>query len=70
MADSYNAASGVALPVGVANGVLANDTVNGATISAYDATTSAGGTVVLNADGSLVYTSLTGSWGPTPSATR
>ncbi len=39
-----------------APGVLGNDEVNGATITAYDATTSAGGSVVLNLDGSFTYT--------------
>ncbi len=39
-----------------APGVLGNDEVNGATITAYDAATTAGGTVVLNADGSFSYT--------------
>jgi len=38
-----------------APGVLQNDTLNGASISAYDATTSDGGSVTLNADGSFSY---------------
>lgn len=63
VADSYNAATGSALAVGVANGVLANDTVNGATISAFTAATSQGGAVTLNPDGSFTYTSDSGFLG-------
>ncbi len=63
VADSYNAATASALTVGVANGVLANDTVNGASISAYTTASSQGGTVALNLDGSFTYTSATGYLG-------
>lgn len=43
-----------------ATGVLANDTINGATITSFDATGSNGGTLDLNADGSFTYTPATG----------
>ena len=53
--DAYTATANTALNV-PASGVLANDTVNGATISGYQAATSLGGTVTLNMDGSFSYT--------------
>ena len=52
----YNTPENTPLIVNAASGVLTNDTVNGATISAYDATASDGGAVVVNADGSFSYT--------------
>lgn len=57
--DSF-AALGNATVNQAASGVLANDTVNGATIATFDATGSQGGTIDLNADGSFSYTPLTG----------
>ena len=54
--DFYNALGNATVTFSAANGVLANDTVNGATITAFDETGSQGGTVVLSADGSFAYT--------------
>jgi Bacterial Ig domain len=45
------------------NGVLLNDTLNGATISAFDATSSQGGAVVLADDGGFTYTAPFGFQG-------
>ena len=53
--DSF-AALGNATLNQAATGVLANDTLNGATITSFDATGSNGGTLNLNADGSFTYT--------------
>lgn len=65
--DSFDISQNILLSV-PAPGVLANDTVNGATITSYggstgseqtsigsNATTAQGGTVELNSDGSLIY---------------
>jgi hypothetical protein len=57
--DAFNSL-GNATVTYAATGVLTNDTVNGANISAFDATGSNGGTVVLNADGSFSYTPVFG----------
>ena len=46
-----------------ANGVLTNDTLQGATITAFDGTSAQGATVVLNADGSFTYTPVFGFTG-------
>lgn len=43
-----------------ASGVLANDTLNGGEITAFDATASQGGSIELSADGSFTYTPVTG----------
>lgn len=61
--DGYGALQGVALVVDATAGVLANDTVNGATItspvlSPGTSTTSGGGTLELSADGSFTLTPL------------
>ncbi|UJR79684.1 beta strand repeat-containing protein [Sandaracinus amylolyticus] len=53
--DAFEIAVGAARTVD-APGVLANDTLAGATITAFDATSRLGGTVVLSADGGFVYT--------------
>jgi parallel beta-helix repeat protein len=53
--DAFNAL-GNATVNQAASGVLANDTVNGATISAFDAVGSQGGAIDLQADGSFTYT--------------
>ncbi|QBB71920.1 hypothetical protein ELE36_17000 [Pseudolysobacter antarcticus] len=58
--DSYTASSGVTLNI-AAPGVLSNDTVNSATISAHTAPTH--GALTLNADGSFAYTPTTGYTG-------
>ena len=57
--DSFNAIGNATLNQ-AATGVLANDTPNGATISAFDSTGSRSGTLVLNQDGSFAYTPATG----------
>ena len=56
-ADSYTASEGEPFVVGAAQGVLANDTdPDGDPLTAIALTAPANGTVVLNADGSFVYT--------------
>lgn len=52
--DTVTVAGNIRIAV-AAPGVLGNDTVNGATISAFDAVSTNGGTVVVNADGSYTY---------------
>jgi hypothetical protein len=58
--DAFNALGNATVNQTAANGVLANDTVAGGQISAFDATGSQGGAVVLNADGSFSYTPVFG----------
>jgi hypothetical protein len=57
--DAFNAL-GNATVNQAATGVLANDTVNAAAISAFDAVGSNGGAITLNADGSFSYTPVAG----------
>jgi hypothetical protein len=57
--DAFNALGNATVNQAAA-GVLANDTVNGATISVFDAVGSNGGAIVLNADGSFSYTPVQG----------
>ncbi|MCA9775108.1 MAG: cadherin-like domain-containing protein [Candidatus Eremiobacteraeota bacterium] len=54
--DAYATNESTPLTVNATNGVLANDTPNGATITSFDATSTLNGTVNLNADGSFTYT--------------
>ena len=54
--DAYTTNQDTTLTVNAANGVLANDTLNGGTLVAFDATSTANGTVNVNQDGSFVYT--------------
>ena len=54
-ANSYNALGNTTLNVAANLGVLVNDTVNGSTITAFDNTTTQGGTVAVAQDGSFVY---------------
>lgn len=54
--DAYTTNQDTTLTVNAANGVLANDTPNGGTVVAFDATSTANGTVSVNPDGSFVYT--------------
>ena len=54
--DAYTTNQDTTLTVSAANGVLANDTPNGGTVVAFDATSTANGTVSVNPDGSFVYT--------------
>jgi hypothetical protein len=58
--DNINALGNATLNQAAANGVLSNDTVNGATISAFDAIGSNGGALNLAADGSFTYTPVEG----------
>lgn len=58
--DTFNALGNATVSYSAANGVLANDAVNGGQISAFDATGSNGGTVVVNNDGSFTYTPVFG----------
>lgn len=58
--SEYRTPMNTPLTTTAANGVLNNDTLNGATIVAYDQTTQRGGRVNLNtADGSFTYTPAT-----------
>jgi hypothetical protein len=57
--DSFNALGNATLNQ-AASGVLANDTLNGAQITGFDSVGSQGGTIALNADGSFLYTPVTG----------
>lgn len=61
--DTVTALGNATLNQLAANGVLTNDTLNGASISAFDATTVNGGTVALAADGSFTYTPTFGFTG-------
>jgi Bacterial Ig domain/Right handed beta helix region len=61
--DAFNALGNATVNQAAA-GVLANDTVNGGTISGFDAVGSQGGTIVLDADGSFTYTPIFGYVGP------
>jgi uncharacterized repeat protein (TIGR01451 family) len=62
--DAYTATLDTPLSVPAGSGVLDNDSVHGATISGYAATTSEGGAVTLNADGSFTYTPAAGFFSP------
>lgn len=61
--DNYRTTGNVALEVSPEDGVLANDTLNGSTITFYDTNTSAGGTVSLAVDGGFTYSPPTGQTG-------
>ncbi len=61
--DSLVALGNATLNQAAPNGVLNNDAVNGAVISAFDAQSAQGGTVVLRADGSFSYTPVFGFTG-------
>lgn len=54
--DSFAALGNATLNQAAANGVLSNDTVNGATITDFQAVGSDGGSITLNQDGSFTYT--------------
>lgn len=58
--DTVNALGNATLNQSAANGVLANDTLNGGEITSFDATGSNGGALALNADGSFTYTPVFG----------
>jgi hypothetical protein len=60
--DAYQAARNTTRTI-AAPGVLANDTTNALAISAFDATTTGGGSVALSADGSFTYTPAAGFTG-------
>jgi methionine-rich copper-binding protein CopC len=51
VADSYSSIGNVGITVPAAGGVLANDTLNGNSISAFDATSAHGGTVSMTTSG-------------------
>lgn len=53
--DNYDAFANAPIVVAAAEGVLANDTVNGATITAFDNPSADGGVVNLAGDGSFTY---------------
>ena len=53
--DAYATNANQTLTVNAANGVLANDTPNGASLT-FDAVSGQGGTVAMNQDGSFTYT--------------
>jgi hypothetical protein len=54
--DAYTTDANTALTVNAANGVLANDTPNGGTVTAFTATSTQGGTGNVNGNGSFTYT--------------
>jgi hypothetical protein len=58
--DTVVALGNATLNQAAANGVLVNDTLNGGEITDFDATTTQGGTVDLEADGSFTYTPVFG----------
>ena len=65
--DTFNGIGNVQLTLDAANGLLSNDTdVDGDTftVTSFDATTTEGGSVNVNADGSFTYTPPTGFVGP------
>ncbi|PWR01478.1 hypothetical protein DKT77_16740, partial [Meridianimarinicoccus roseus] len=63
--ESYTAYVGTPLAVGVAAGVLANDTdVDGDTLSAAELAGPSGGTLALASDGSFTYEAFSGFTGP------
>ncbi len=61
--DTVTALGNATLRQAVGNGVLTNDVVNEATITAFDATSAEGATVALNSDGSFQYTPVFGFTG-------
>lgn len=61
--DAYSVNQDTTLTVSAANGVLANDTPNGGTLT-FQATSANGGTVAGNQDGSFTYTPTAGFTGP------
>jgi len=58
--DAFTALGNATLERTAANGVLTNDTLNGAAIISFDSEGSNGGSMVLNNDGSLSYTPVFG----------
>lgn len=58
--DAFAALGNATVNYAAAQGVLVNDTLNGAVISAFEAVGSEGGTLTLNADGSLTYNPVFG----------
>ncbi len=54
--DTYQTLGNVDIDVPVDAGVLANDSGDGINVSAFDAVSANGGTVVMNPDGSFTYT--------------
>ena len=64
--DSYSGTENTVFAVGAAAGVLANDSdadADGLTVDSFDAVSTAGGTVSMNADGSFTYTPAAGFTG-------
>ena len=61
--DTYFATQDVALSVGARTGVTANDSDPALSVTAFDATSTGGGTVDVAGDGSFTYTPLAGFWG-------
>ena len=62
--DNYTVNANSTLTVSAANGVLANDTPNGAIITNFATTSTNGGTVVGNVNGSFTYTPVANFTGP------
>ena len=54
--DAYTTNQDTTLTVNSVNGVLANDTPNGGTVTSFDATSTQNGTVNVNGNGSFTYT--------------
>ena len=61
--DNYTNDEDTQLVVNASNGVLDNDIPKGASITAFDATSSENGTVVINPDGSFTYSPAAGFTG-------
>jgi len=61
--DNYTNDEDTQLVVNAANGVLDNDIPNGASITAFDATSSENGAVAINPDGSFTYSPVAGFTG-------
>ena len=62
--DAYTTNQDTTLTVNSVNGVLANDTPNGGTVTSFDATSTQNGTVSVNGNGSFTYTPPNSFTGP------
>tara|TARA_B100000678_G_scaffold291251_1_gene307160 strand:- start:809 stop:2044 length:1236 start_codon:yes stop_codon:yes gene_type:complete len=62
--DAYTTNQDTTLTVNSVNGVLANDTPNGGTVTSFDATSTQNGTVNVNGNGSFTYTPPSSYVGP------
>ena len=67
--DAYSTNQNTQLTVNAANGVLANDSPNGGSVTEFDATSTQGGAVNVNGDGSFTYTPPNNFFGATDTFT-